>query len=49
MTDKKERELEKQLKREPTNVALRLQLAALYENAGRRTEAVDQYREVALT
>lgn len=48
MSDKTVRELEKQLKKEPANLALRLQLAAAYRDAGRTGDAVEQYRAVAL-
>jgi cAMP-dependent protein kinase regulator len=48
VTDKKLRELEKQLKKEPANLPLRLQLAALYHEVGRTGDAVEQYRAVAL-
>ena len=47
MSDKKARELERQLKRDPTNVGLRLQLAALYRSLGREDDALGQYREIA--
>lgn len=48
MSDKKLRDLEKQLKKEPANLALRLQLAAAYREVGRTGDAVEQYRAVAL-
>jgi CRP-like cAMP-binding protein len=48
VSDKKPRDLERQLKKEPANLALRLQLAALYHQDGRTGDAVEQYRAVAL-
>jgi cAMP-dependent protein kinase regulator len=48
VSDRKLRELEKQLKKEPGNLALRLQLAALYQDAGKTDQALEQYRAVAL-
>ena len=49
MTQKRPiRDLERQLKREPDNLALRLTLAAAYREAGRAVEALALYRSVAL-
>jgi CRP-like cAMP-binding protein len=42
------RELEKQLRKEPDNLALRLRLAASYREAGRAADAVQLYRSVAI-
>jgi CRP-like cAMP-binding protein len=42
------RELERQLRKEPENLALRLRLAASYREAGRTAEAVQLYRSVAV-
>ncbi|MBK7072391.1 MAG: cyclic nucleotide-binding domain-containing protein [Myxococcales bacterium] len=42
------RDLERQLKREPDNLALRLTLAAGYRESGRAVEALALYRSVAL-
>ncbi|HUQ07656.1 MAG TPA: cyclic nucleotide-binding domain-containing protein [Kofleriaceae bacterium] len=48
MTSKRPiRELERDLKREPQNLALRLTLAAAYREAGRAGDAVELYRSVA--
>jgi cAMP-dependent protein kinase regulator len=44
----KPRELERALKKEPGNLALRLQLAAAYQADGRGAEALAQYRAVAV-
>ncbi|KAB2891709.1 MAG: hypothetical protein F9K40_18850, partial [Kofleriaceae bacterium] len=41
------RDLERDLKREPQNLALRLTLAAAYREAGRTGDAVELYRTVA--
>ncbi len=41
------RDLERDLKREPGNLALRLMLAAAYREAGRAADAVELYRSVA--
>ena len=41
------RDLERDLKREPGNLALRLKLAAAYREAGRAGDAVELYRSVA--
>src|SRR5690349_5157577 len=41
------RDLERDLKREPGNLALRLKLAAAYREAGRSGDAVELYRSVA--
>lgn len=49
MTQKRPiRDLERQLKREPDNLALRLTLAAGYRDAGRAVEALALYRSVAI-
>ena len=49
MTQKRPiRDLERQLKREPDNLALRLTLAAGYREAGRAVEALALYRSVAI-
>jgi CRP-like cAMP-binding protein len=42
------RELERQLRKEPENLALRLRLAASYRESGRTAEAVQLYRSVAV-
>jgi CRP-like cAMP-binding protein len=42
------RDLERQLRKEPENLALRLRLAASYREAGRTAEAVQLYRSVAV-
>ncbi len=42
------KELEKRLKHEPTNLGLRVTVAAQYQGAGRTRDAVELYRSVAL-
>ncbi|RMH37130.1 MAG: hypothetical protein D6689_21350, partial [Deltaproteobacteria bacterium] len=43
------KELERQLRRDPDNLVLRLRLAAALREVGRTDEAVALYRSVALT
>ena len=45
--EKKARDLEKQVRKEPGNLPIRLQLAGCYADLGRVDEAIAQYREVA--
>src|SRR5689334_19427958 len=42
------RELERQLRKEPDNLVLRLKLAAAYRDLGQTADAVQLYRSVAI-